>query len=371
MKPNLSGNIKTLRKERKMTQEQLAEAMGVTVGAVYKWESAQSTPDLQYIMDMAELFGVSTDVLIGFRWPAGNAHRFAVEIAGLCSEKRYEEACAEAERALRKFPNHFEVVYQSGLMYFSRGETFKERADFQRAASLLEHALELISQNTDERVNEVVIRTKLAWAYLWKNEVKKALDFLKKHNASGVHNAMIGMVLADYLHETKEAKLYLAKAANAALEDMDSVMIGFANVFFQQKEYDAALDCLRWLQNMLRGIQPEEKVSYFDKYECILLETMAEVYCFKDEPEMAGKYLYAALEKAKRYDTSAPESVQFYDKLGLSFQPTYEAYSSTALECLKRRLNVDERTEPDDKEMPYLLDLWKQKYGEVFLNETI
>lgn len=34
MKPQLSENIRALRKERKMTQEQLVEAMGVTVGAV-------------------------------------------------------------------------------------------------------------------------------------------------------------------------------------------------------------------------------------------------------------------------------------------------------------------------------------------------
>lgn len=370
MRPQLAENIKALRKEKKMTQEQLAEAMGVTVGAVYKWESGQSTPDLQYIMDMAELFGVSTDVLIGFVWRTGNAHQYAEEIGRLSAEKRYEEACSEAEKALKKFPNHFEVVYQSGLMYFSKGETTKERAALQRAAALLEHAIELVGQNTDERVTEVTIRTKLAWAHLLIGEVQTALALLKKHNASGVHNALIGMVLADFLHDM-EGRRYLARAADAALADLDSVMIGFANVFFNQKNYDLALDCLRWLQNMLRGIQPTEKMSYFDKYDCILLETMAEVYCFKDEPETARKHLREALEKAKRYDASTPEGVLLYDQLGLSFQPTYEVYDSTALGCLKRRLNVDERREPGDEDMPYLLDLWQQEYKEVFPDETV
>ena len=42
MKLSLSENIRSLRKQRKMTQEKLAEALGVTVGAVYKWESGDS-----------------------------------------------------------------------------------------------------------------------------------------------------------------------------------------------------------------------------------------------------------------------------------------------------------------------------------------
>lgn len=35
---NIADNIKRLRKERLLTQEQLSEALGITVGAVYKWE---------------------------------------------------------------------------------------------------------------------------------------------------------------------------------------------------------------------------------------------------------------------------------------------------------------------------------------------
>lgn len=46
----LSEHIRSLRKARGLTQEQLAEALGVTVGAVYKWESRLSLPELPMLV---------------------------------------------------------------------------------------------------------------------------------------------------------------------------------------------------------------------------------------------------------------------------------------------------------------------------------
>ena len=50
MKMMLAENIRRFRKERFLTQEQLSEALGVTAGAVYKWEAKLSTPDLGLII---------------------------------------------------------------------------------------------------------------------------------------------------------------------------------------------------------------------------------------------------------------------------------------------------------------------------------
>ncbi|MFQ9805283.1 MAG: helix-turn-helix transcriptional regulator [Christensenellales bacterium] len=50
----LSEHIRSLRKARGLTQEQLAEALGVTVGAVYKWESRLSLPELPMLVQLAD-----------------------------------------------------------------------------------------------------------------------------------------------------------------------------------------------------------------------------------------------------------------------------------------------------------------------------
>ena len=63
MKIKIAENIKALRKQHSFTQEQLAEALGVTTGAVYKWESGQSVPEVKLIMALADLFETSVDTL--------------------------------------------------------------------------------------------------------------------------------------------------------------------------------------------------------------------------------------------------------------------------------------------------------------------
>lgn len=212
MKGKLSENIRRFRREENLTQEQLAEAMGVSVSAVHKWESGQSAPELRLIPELAELFHTSTDVLLGYEWQNGSAAACLDRIAALRKKKRCAEAVSEAEKALKRYPNHFDLVYQSGLLYLEFGKDARRRKAVLRAIALLEHACELIAQNQDETVSEVSIRTQIAKAHLLLPNADAALRILKACNACGVNNARIGMALGDYLHDADGAETYLGRA---------------------------------------------------------------------------------------------------------------------------------------------------------------
>ena len=60
---NLGNNIKQLRQQKNMTQEQIAEKLGVTYQAVSKWETNANTPDISLLPAIASLLGVSIDAL--------------------------------------------------------------------------------------------------------------------------------------------------------------------------------------------------------------------------------------------------------------------------------------------------------------------
>ena len=61
----LADKIIRLRKKNGWSQEELAEKMQVSRQAVSKWEGAQTVPDLEKILMLGNLFGVTTDYLLG------------------------------------------------------------------------------------------------------------------------------------------------------------------------------------------------------------------------------------------------------------------------------------------------------------------
>ena len=73
----LAERIKTLREQAGMSQEKLAKRLGITRSSVNAWEMGISTPSTQYIAELAGLFRVSADYLLGLNETA------TVSIAGL------------------------------------------------------------------------------------------------------------------------------------------------------------------------------------------------------------------------------------------------------------------------------------------------
>ncbi len=65
MNLKLGENIRTLRLQHKLTQEQLADRLGVSYQSVSRWENGVTYPDIEYLPAIAQHFSVTTDYLLG------------------------------------------------------------------------------------------------------------------------------------------------------------------------------------------------------------------------------------------------------------------------------------------------------------------
>ncbi len=317
MKTNISENIRKYRKEHKLTQEQLAEAMHVTVGAVSKWESGLSVPDISLIMELADFFGISVDALLGYKIQNNNVSNTAERIKSLTIEKRFDDGIMEVEKALQKYPNSFDIVYRSAVFYQCMGIDCQTNTEQHRALSLFQYALTLVDQNHDTPVGKTTIQKCIAEAYFSLGENEKGLELLKNNNSDGEFDTLIGYVLAGHFKNYSEALPYLSDSLINNVCELLEIAIGLSNVFNYRHEYDSGIEVLLWCKNIYDGLKIPGKNSFFDKSKVILLSGCAQLAAVKNDFGAARTYLVEAKEIAEKFDANPNytcKNVKFYFK---------------------------------------------------------
>ena len=355
MKLSLAQNISRLRKQNALTQEQLAEALGVTFAAVSKWERGAATPDLSLIADMADLFSVSLDALVGFEAQNGSAEALEKRLLRLQREKRFEEAASEAEKALQRYPNHFRLAYRCGTLYELAGLE-RNRLDWvRRGRDLLERSLPLLSQNADPAVSEISLQYHIAQCCFKLGETERGLEILKKTNVCGVHNALIALNLTGGDHPPQEAEPYLTDALGDLMSLSVRLMTAYASYYHRKGDDEASLEALQWLVRLLESLKPGPSVAYVDKVVTLCCCECAHLSRLKGQPETAEAWLRRAYRVGSAFD-AAPcyrmDNLKFC--VGNATEATaYDDLGESALASVERQLTEEDH---DDE----LLALWRK-----------
>ena len=342
MEMKLAENVRAFRKERSLTQEQLSEVLGVTPGAVYKWEAGLSVPDIELIIEMADLFDTSVDVLLGYEM---KDNRLDATVKRLQEYRRQKDRAglAEAEKALKKYPHSFRIVHECATMFRAFGLESDDRDLLRRAMQLLEQALPLLGQNTDPEISEQTLYGKMAEVYLGLDEVEKGIELYKKHNAGGLYNPKIGNILAQ-TDRGEEAAPYLSEALAKIIADLCSVVSGYMNMFAQQRDYASAEAILNWSVAVFSGLRKGDKPNFLDKVSSIFLAAAAQVQFEAGWEDAARASLIRARDRAAFFD-AAPS----YDESDIRFISRIEGASAhddlgaTAMDGIQNVVNEYEK----------------------------
>lgn len=203
MSVNFSDKLKTLRKQKNLTQEQIAETLGVSCQAISKWETNSSFPDISLLPIIADFFGVSVDYLLGH-----DTSKREEEINTVCARadelfenRKYMQAVPILREVLIKHPGNEKLMYK---LAWALSGTKKESPDNYEEAILLYHKILEISTDTEMRTK---VTRDLIYRFCTKGEDEKALSFANKLPAFefcreynlGRSNIYEGKQLASYL----------------------------------------------------------------------------------------------------------------------------------------------------------------------------
>ena len=346
MENHVADQIRFYRRQEGLTQEQLAEAMGVSVAAVSKWEQGQSLPEIPMLMELADFFDLSVDALLGYRLRSNDRKNVSERLKVLRREDRYDEGLAEAEKALQKFPNTFTVVYECAKLFEMAGGTRKDKALQRRALDLLTHAIRLLPQNSDPQVSEMSLRLDMANVLLDMEDWERALALFKENNACGLLDDQIGCLLALVKERREEGVPYLSMALLRAVTSLVRVCDGFANVFEARKDMKSAIDILQWKHSVLSGLRKKGTVSELDKISAASHAALARLLYDCRDLGGANDELKTAKALGAAYDAAPSHSarnVRFYE--GVEHVGIYSDFGRSAMDAALDAFLGDDSTE--------------------------
>ncbi len=302
----LSENIKKLRKGKELTQERLAEFLGVTFQSISNWERGESFPDITMLPEIASFFKVTVDELLGLN--KTQAQIKIEEYLNIYNNKRFNDtkfAFTSLSNAVKEFPSDYRITvrYMELLML----EKTPNSPDYEKASRELFSIYENIRQNcTDDSIR------------MWAKRLICQHLHTKAHYTGN----------EDYQIECESILSEMPDLINS--KDYLSTML----ISDKEKHYEA---CSRSIENMLFLL--EHSVDHyclyddsFDaEYKICALEKMLKIYELIFEGGNFGKlwhdviynhghlgYLYAGIDendKAINHLRLSAEYAKLYDEL--------------------------------------------------------
>lgn len=177
----IGENLKKQRKLRELTQEQLADILGVSFQSVSKWERGEGYPDIELMPTIAEYFGITTDELMGMKEirDAADVEKILEQQKENMSKGLIRENIELLEEAVKVHPNNYELLtqYAMNLAFLAVGYQSEEyRQNNRKAARIAER---ILSECTDTKIRNRV-QAELCNYYQNSGEATKALEAADK-----------------------------------------------------------------------------------------------------------------------------------------------------------------------------------------------
>ena len=327
----VSATIRRLRRERGLTQEALAQAVGVSPQAISKWETGQTMPDITLLLPISKVLGIGVNELLG-----GDRRQ---EL-----EEKYQKACPlgsayslmVALEALEEFPDDETFLYRRAC-----DELFIGKSNPIGAQRYIERAIMGLHYLCRKDPDWPTYRSMLAEAYLAQGDKDRAYAEALDYNGSEKERVMERFLDEETRHAKKQQAL-------------KNAVCNLYNALFSYGTPEAIKTAHTMLDSLLGDEQNLHDLGLreLSVKEALLCRNVG-------DDEGYARYLTKAYEEARAVDTLPPERIPYrtplFDRLQYDHVPkpgvgneTYQflmfhdsLFAHPAAEGLKRRM-VDE-----------------------------
>ncbi|MFA9380970.1 MAG: helix-turn-helix domain-containing protein [Acetanaerobacterium sp.] len=136
---NIAKVLVSKRKEKGITQDELAHYMGVSKASVSKWETGQSYPDVTFLPLLASYFNISVDDLMDYKpqMTKEDIRKLYRSLSADFTSKPFDSVMENCRGIIKKYYSCFPLLLQMGTLMINHAELIK---DPKKSASLIEEA---------------------------------------------------------------------------------------------------------------------------------------------------------------------------------------------------------------------------------------
>jgi len=252
MDTRIGNRIKMLRKKSGLTQEQLAESVGISFQAISKWENNISLPDISLVPRLAQIFGVTTDEIFAYNLKEveDEIERYTYESYKL-RESNPQKGKKILEEALKKYPEN--DILLNNLLYCLN---YNEDPD-----TTIKIAGKLIDKTSYSDVKYDALRF-MAYAYAAKGDNESAVSAIEQIPE------IYFTKLSELAFVTSGKQMYDAaeKQKWLSFETMLQMMAKLVEYYKDEGDLDKTKEEAQNAVNIIKSLVSEKKVKRFQIY---------------------------------------------------------------------------------------------------------
>lgn len=197
--------IRKYRKEKNMTQEEMALRLGVTAPAVNKWENENSLPDIMLLAPIARLLGISPDTLLSFReeLTQEEINGIIYELDEKLQTESFRECFHWVKERLELYPNCEALMFSAAVILQAQLllQELSDAEDYEAyTVSLFERVLK-----SDDEMLRLKAADSLFGFYLRKEQYEKAESYLEYFSLQNPNRKFRQAQIFEGTGRTKEA----------------------------------------------------------------------------------------------------------------------------------------------------------------------
>lgn len=263
MEIRIGNKVRELRKKRGLTQEQLAENIGVSFQAVSKWENDIALPDITLVPVIAQYFGVSTDEILCYdSTEKDNEIERLVNESYKFRETEPEKGRRILEEGLRKYPDN--DILLNNMLYVIN---YSDKPD-----ETIALASRMIDKTQNSEVKYDALRF-IAYAYNAKGDTESAVKALEQ--IPEIYFTKLSEMA--FVLDGKAKYEAAEKQKWISFETLIQMMWKIAEFYLDEGEKEKAVEETERALKLLAAMDGEEKIGRFDNYVEFFMKKIEEM----------------------------------------------------------------------------------------------